>query len=112
MHGPSVVAERRSVERHSAKERAVAILDGSVLRGCIVINFSDKGARLSLGAPHPLPLRFELLFPTGQRVKVALIWQRETDAGVMFERPLTAIERLIARHWLRSAEAETARRIP
>jgi hypothetical protein len=67
---------------------------------------------LRFGASHPLPLRFELLFPAGQRVKVAVVWQRESDAGVMFERSLTIMERFAAWQWLRNAEAETARRAP
>ena len=112
MHGPSVIAERRSVPRHSARERAIAILDGAVLRGCVLTDFSTRGARLILGSPHPLPLRFELVLPTSQRLKVALIWQRDGEAGVMFDRPLTALERLFTRHWLRNAQAETLRHLP
>ena len=110
MHGPLVVAERRSVPRHSAKERAIAIVDGSVMRGCVVQDFSERGARLGLGALNPLPLRFELLFPTGQRMKVALIWQRELVAGVSFDRPLTILERLAVWNWLRRSQAEAASR--
>ena len=70
------------------------------------MDYSDRGARLSLGTSHSLPLRFELRFPTGQCMKVTLIWQRERVAGVSFDRPLNILERLAVWNWLRRSQSE------
>jgi hypothetical protein len=108
MHGPSLAAERRRVLRHSTKARATAIIADNVMRGCFVTDFSHRGARLGLGASTPLPLRFELLFPTGQRLKATLIWQYEMTAGVAFDMPLNILDRLCIWSWLRRSELEAA----
>jgi hypothetical protein len=106
MHGPLVIAERRSLPRHSAKERATAVVDGAVMRGCVLLDFSQRGARLGLGAPNPLPLRFELRFPSGHCVNAMLVWQRNLVAGVSFDMPLTLLQRLSLWNWHRRSKAE------
>jgi hypothetical protein len=85
--GSSAVAERRSVPRHSVTRRATALAAGFDPRGCLVLNLSDRGARLAVGSAYQLPSRFELAFRSGQRVKVMLIWQHGLVAGVAFDRP-------------------------
>jgi hypothetical protein len=92
--------ERRSLPRRPAREQATAIVAGSTKRGCVVTDFSRRGARLGFGAEAPLPLRFELVFATGRRVNAQLIWQREMTAGVLFDLPPTLGERLVPR-WFR-----------
>jgi PilZ domain len=94
---PVMVVERRRVPRRVTRVPAYAIVDGGVRRGCTVGNLSSDGARLVFGAVAPLPLRFELRFANGKRVKVQLIWQRNVIAGVRFDKPLTIWEWLAPR---------------
>ena len=69
----------------------------------MITNLSSQGARLELGAVNPLPLRFEIAFATGQRVKVQLIWQHDLQAGVHFDFHPTLWQRLVRRARLRRA---------
>ena len=110
MHGHFPIVERRNVPRYSARARTTTIVDGAVMRGCTILDFSERGARLLLGAPNPLPLQFELEFPTGQRIKVGLIWQRELVAGISFDRPQTILDRLATWNWMRRSQAEASER--
>jgi len=112
----SLVAERRSVPRNNTAQRATAIAADSEARGCLVMDLSSRGARLALGSPYQLPSRFELVFQTGQRVKVMLIWQRGLVAGVSFDRPhggLVLAQRFSAwkPDWFGKGEAVRPRRI-
>jgi hypothetical protein len=106
MHGPSVIPERRRVQRRPARERATLIADDGVFRGCLIMDFSQHGARLGLGAPNPLPNRFRLMLPTGRRVKAVLIWQRGLVAGVAFDMPLGIIDRLTLWNRLRRSSSD------
>jgi hypothetical protein len=88
------VEDRRSAPREPMMERASVIFDSGSVRACYILDFSHRGARLELEAPNQLPQRFELLFPTGHRVKAVVVWQRELLAGVAFRMPVSALDRL------------------
>ena len=96
-----MAVERRTDARLPTNERAKLHLTG-VIRGCIVTDRSSKGARLGLGADHPLPQRFEIEFiTTGRRVPAQLVWQRGLVAGVQFDIRPTLLERLNVLSWFR-----------
>ena len=91
----NIVAERRLTPRHSSNMRAFAVLEGGIRRGCQVSDVSSEGARLNFGAVAPLPLRFALQLPSGKCLKVQLIWQQDLVAGVRFNKPPGAWDRVI-----------------
>jgi len=77
-------AERRKVQRDPCSRRAIAVIN-DVERGCDIIDFSARGARLVFGTNTPLPLRFHLLLDGRRFVNCQRIWQRDRIAGVQFE---------------------------
>ncbi len=93
-HGPNMTIERRRVPRQPVHTRANAVFSDGTRRGCTVRDLSPHGARLIFGAVAPLPLRFELEFPNGKRVKLQVIWQSKLIAGVRFDRPLALWKRI------------------
>lgn len=98
--------ERRRAARQGANSRAMAVIGDCVMRDCFVLDFSDRGARLQLRDGAHLPPCFELLFPTGKRVKATRIWQDGREAGVSFEMPDDITERLSVWNWLRRSNLE------
>ena len=87
--------ERRGAPRRAANNRVVLTVQNGMRRGCSVFDLSSRGARLQLGAPYPLPLRFEMRFTNGKSVRVHLVWQQELMAGVFFDTPLTFFEHIL-----------------
>lgn len=52
---------------------------------CFVLDVSDGGARVRMGAPLPLPHQVALRLPNGETHQATLQWARGIEAGFAFE---------------------------
>lgn len=77
-------ADRRSHPRFRDRS-PVCVGDGSVARKCSLVDVSEGGARIFVGAGVELPREVVLVDPrTGLSHRAALVWRTETEAGVRF----------------------------
>ena len=74
----------RRVLRHSAW---IGTLGGGPLRGCMVSDISENGARLEVEGAEELPDEFQLLLSgeSGIYRKCRAIWRMHNQIGVQFE---------------------------
>ena len=84
------VSERRTAPRLAVSERGAASLSAGERAECLIVDVSDRGARVEVDAKVRLPNRFELTCETSGRAWwVELAWQRGAAAGVSFANPLS-----------------------
>lgn len=53
--------------------------------GCVIVDMSQEGARLQLGAPATIPARFSLLVSAAEpMLECERVWQHGDTVGVKF----------------------------
>lgn len=79
--------EHRRTPRRKFSANAWIRLDGQfAVRPCCVIDLSDSGARISVGAGETIPSTFTLLMSrtaSGRRARV--VWRRGSQIGAEFQ---------------------------
>jgi len=88
----------RKHKRKALIRRALLVLDdNSSARECVVLDFSDSGARLQVDAA-PLPEKFMLWLSRNGTVRRAchLVWQKDGEAGVQFLKRRAAAARSLS----------------
>jgi hypothetical protein len=76
--------DRRLAVRESGPFPAVAKLYGGQSHNCVVVDLSERGARLALaGKGATLPTEFELIIPSRSASwRVRVVWQEGNEVGV------------------------------
>ena len=84
-----MIKEKRKSVRQAMRHPAwIGLGEGSALRGCVVTNISETGARLELEHPDQLPTIFNLLLSGrgGMYRRCCVVWRSEDQIGVRFEK--------------------------
>ena len=76
--------DQRAAPRRRALKGAKIVFNGSVL-DCMVRNVSERGARVSLPSPTPLPDRVALHMPGGAAYQAQRKWTLGGDSGFAFD---------------------------
>jgi hypothetical protein len=87
MHRTEVSSERRKSERKCWDVPAtIRTEDATVEWACLIVNFSDGGAKLVVEECSALPSEFILFLksssPIGRRCQI--VWQNNSEVGVRF----------------------------
>lgn len=86
--------ENRRKGKRVALRRAVALLsDGKILQECLILDISERGARLEIPASVELPAEFALCLTHNGTVyrQCVAIWRSDNNVGVSFlSRPRSA----------------------
>lgn len=83
-----MLREKRKSPRRSILFNAwVGLGGGSPLRGCVVSDLSETGAKLQLANPEELPETFNLLLSGRGRIhrRCRAVWRKQNQMGVHFE---------------------------
>jgi hypothetical protein len=89
-----MIKEKRKSVRQAMRYTAwIGLGEGSVLRGCMVTDISETGARLELEHPDQLPTTFNLLLSGrgGMYRRCCAVWRSENQIGVRFEKIRAAV---------------------
>ncbi len=80
--------KRRSIRRPMRYTAWIGLGEGSPLRGCIVSDVSETGARLDVEQPEVLPEVFNLLLSGrgGIYRRCRIVWRSQNQVGVQFEK--------------------------
>jgi hypothetical protein len=86
--------KRRKVRKPIERRVWIDAADGSVVAECKLLNMSETGAKLLLGAPKELPDSFILRLSKDGRVarKCRLAWNSGNEIGVAFTARLVTAE--------------------
>jgi hypothetical protein len=83
-----MISEKRKTPRHALRYAAwIGTGDSGPLRGCIVSDISQGGARLDVESAAELPDQFQLLLsgPGGIYRQCRAVWRTNNQIGVQFE---------------------------
>lgn len=78
-----MVQERRRCARNAVLKRGRLVAADGV-HDCVVLDSSDRGARVRTGSPTVLPTRMELHLQNGAVFAAASRWARGTEIGLEF----------------------------
>lgn len=80
--------EKRKSIRRAIRYAAWIGFEGSALRGCMVSDISETGARLELEKAEEIPELFNLLLSDrgGIYRRCRTVWRKENQIGVQFEK--------------------------
>lgn len=84
-----MIHEKRKHPRRALRYAAwIGTGEGMPLRGCIVSDISDDGAKLDVESAQDLPDEFQLLFSghSGIYRQCRAVWRTADQIGVQFER--------------------------
>jgi hypothetical protein len=83
--------EKRKARRRPLRYSAWIALDDDILQGCALSDISDLGARIDVEDSKALPDSFCLMLSGrgSARRECRVIWRKETQVGVAFEKPLS-----------------------
>jgi len=70
-------------------------IKGEALHGCVLTDISESGGRIDIDDSKPVPDRFTLLLALNgsAKRKCRVVWRKERQIGVTFERKLVASDR-------------------
>lgn len=84
---PAKERPRRGEDRKPSYRFARVILADRSEVKCIIKDVSSGGVKIVLEGAHPLPSRVNLkVDQTGQTFRAAVVWQKELEAGLAFDR--------------------------
>ncbi len=86
--------KRKSTRRAIRYTAWVGLGEGAPLRGCIVFDISETGAKLELDHPEELPETFNLLLSDRGDIhrRCHAVWRSKTQIGVHFEKAGTHVQ--------------------
>jgi hypothetical protein len=79
--------EQRQVPRHRVHCPAwVDVGDGAHVRSCKLWDVSDTGVRITIDAPHEVPMEFSLILSAdgGIRRRCRIIWRSDNQIGARY----------------------------
>jgi hypothetical protein len=85
-----MISEKRKTPRHALRYSAwIGTGDNAPLRGCIVSDISEGGARLDVESAVELPDQFQLLLSCRDGIyrQCRAVWRTNNQIGVQFESP-------------------------
>lgn len=90
-----MINDKRKATRRPMRYAAWVALKPGQLHGCALSDISNTGARIDVENANTIPDHFVLLLSGNgkARRKCRVVWRKETQIGVTFERPLAAAER-------------------
>lgn len=81
----TVAEERRTLERkRTLKKGSIVFLEGNSGLDCVVLDFTEKGARLRPTDILCCPPQFQLLGPDRQLRLCEVVWRNSDALGVKF----------------------------
>jgi hypothetical protein len=80
------VEQRRRFRRYWDKPGCVTTGDGSLIRGCNVVDLSDSGARIAIAGADQIPDKIYLLLSPDGRVyrQCEIAWRGKDELGLHF----------------------------
>jgi len=84
---PGCYVEQRQSRRQPVDCPAwVDVLDGSSVRSCVLSDFSETGARLTIQSPEQLPSEFSLILSSDGSVRrrCRVIWRSDDQVGLRY----------------------------
>jgi hypothetical protein len=83
-----MISEKRKTPRHALRYAAwIGTGDNAPLRGCVVSDISEGGARLDVESAAELPDQFQLLLSGRDGIyrQCRAVWRTHNQVGVQFE---------------------------
>jgi hypothetical protein len=90
-----MLRDQRKATRRSVRYTAWIVREGDELHGCALFDISDTGARIDVEDSDSVPERVALLLSGNGKARRAcrVVWRRERQIGVRFEKRLAADDR-------------------
>jgi hypothetical protein len=87
--------DKRKALRRQMRYTAWVAVEGEPLHGCVLADISDTGCRIDVDDSKPVPDSFMLLLALNgaAKRKCRVVWRKERQIGVTFERKLAAGDR-------------------
>jgi PilZ domain len=83
-----IIKERRRFPRHRVMGVGkISVSETEPSMDCIVIDWSEGGARLRLVEPEKCPDAFTLFTKDGKTTECRVVWRQEANVGVEFLEP-------------------------
>jgi hypothetical protein len=90
-----MINDKRKFLRRPMRYTAWVAIKGEPLHGCVLTDVSETGGRIDIDDSMPIPDSFMLLLAmnASAKRKCRVMWRKERQIGVKFERKLAAGDR-------------------